>query len=81
MQNLGTQFARIAKKAGLEKISRPFDNMRASRATEVYAEFGAKNEEAWIGHSKKIAMQHYLMVRKGDYAKAAKLELTENTYQ
>ncbi len=80
-QNLGTQFARIAKAAGLKKIPRPFDNMRASRATEVYAEFGPKNEEAWIGHSKKIALQHYLMVRQGDYAKAAKLELTDISYQ
>ena len=81
MQNLGTQFARISKSAGLEKIPRPFDNMRASRATEVNAEFGTKNEEAWLGHSKKIALKHYLMVRDGDYAKAAGLKLTENSYQ
>jgi integrase len=80
-QNLRTQFARIVKVAGVEKIPRPFDNMRASRATEIYAEFGEKIEEAWIGHSNKIALEHYLMVRKGDYAKAAKLELTEDTFQ
>lgn len=80
-QNIITQFDRIAESAGIEKIPRPYDNMRASRATEVYAEFGAKNEEAWLGHSKKIAMKHYLMVRQGDYAKAANLELTSDTYR
>ncbi|MCL2347790.1 MAG: hypothetical protein FWC50_05950, partial [Planctomycetaceae bacterium] len=59
---------------------RPFDNMRASRATEVYAEYGERLETAWFGHSKKIALNNYIMVRNGDYARAAKLELTENTY-
>ena len=43
--------------------------------------FVLKNEVAWLGHCKKIALDHYFMVRKGDYAKVAKLELTENTYQ
>ena len=79
--NLGTQFARISKLAGLDKIPRPFDNMRASRATEINAEFDDSIEEAWLGHSKKIARQHYLMVRQGDYARAAKLELTQHTFQ
>ena len=79
--NLGTQFARIAKAAGLgEAIPAPFNNMRGSRATEIYAVFGEKIEEAWLGHCKKIALKHYLMVRKGDYARAANLELTEETY-
>jgi len=71
----------ITKKAGLKKIPRLFDNMRASRATEVYAEFGEKLEAAWFGHSKKVALKNYVMVRNGDYARAAKLELTEHTFQ
>ena len=76
--NLGTQFARIAKVAGLgEAIPAPFNNMRGSRATEIYAAFGERIEQAWLGHCKKIALQHYLMVRKGDYTRAANLELTE----
>ncbi|MGL6196549.1 MAG: hypothetical protein ACRC2T_17180 [Thermoguttaceae bacterium] len=69
--NLGTQFARISLMAGLGKIQRPFDNMRASRSTEVYADFGAFLESQWIGHSSKIAMAHYLQVRESDYARAA----------
>ena len=69
--NLGTQFARIAKKAGIGRIARPFDNMRASRSTEIYAEYGAKKESLWIGHSVKVAFENYLMVTDDDFAVAA----------
>ena len=34
-QNWGTLCARIAKEAGLEPVPRPFDNLRASRSTEI----------------------------------------------
>lgn len=61
--NLGTMFARIAKRAGLDVIPRPFDNMRASRATEIYCEYGAYYESLWIGHHPSIAKDHYIMVR------------------
>jgi integrase len=50
-------------------IPRPFDNMRASRSTEIFSQFGEYLESIWIGHSKKIACKHYLMVRDEDYAK------------
>ena len=69
--NLGTQFARIAKKAGIGTIPRPFDNMRATRSTEIYAEYGAKKESLWIGHSVKVAFENYLMVTDDDFAVAA----------
>jgi integrase len=65
------QFCRITEKAGLDKIPRPFDNMRASRATEVCNEYGAKAESVWLGHSEKTAMKYYLMVTDDDYAIAA----------
>ena len=68
--NLGTQFARIVKLAGIEPIPRPFDNMRASRATEIYAEYGAFYESKWIGHSTKVARDHYLEVREEDFERA-----------
>lgn len=69
--NLGTQFDRIGKRAGLEKFPRPFDNMRASRSTEIDEQFGAYRESLWIGHSIKIARKHYIQIRERDYAKAA----------
>lgn len=69
--NLGTQFARIVKAAGIEPIKRPFDNLRASRSTEVYADYGAFLESKWIGHSTKIAHDHYLQVRDEDFERAS----------
>jgi len=69
--NLVEPFTTIATRAGIGKIVRPFDNMRASRSTEVHREYGAKAESVWIGHSEKIAMECYLMVMDEDYAAAA----------
>ena len=46
--NLHPAFQAIAKRAGLGKIIRPFDNMRMSRSNEVDREFGsidAKSEQ------------------------------------
>jgi len=68
--NLGTQFARIVKMAGIQPIPRPFDNMRASRSSEIYAEYGAFYESKWIGHSRKVAENHYLQVREEDFERA-----------
>ena len=69
--NIGTQFARIARKAGVQKIPRPFDNMRATRATEIYCEHGAYLESQWVGHTAKTAHEHYIQVRDVDFNRAA----------
>jgi hypothetical protein len=68
--NLQQPFSRIVKKVGLEPIPKPFDNMRASRSTEIYNEFGAFLESKWIGHSSKIAKEVYLQVRDSDFERA-----------
>jgi integrase len=68
--NLVTPFTKISERAGIGKIVRPFDNMRASRSTEVHREYGAKAESVWIGHSEEIAKECYLMVTEDDYAAA-----------
>ena len=75
--NLLNQFTKIVKRAGIGKIVRPFDNMRASRATEVAREYGAQAESVWLGHSKEIARECYLMVAEEDYTKAAGEKITE----
>jgi integrase len=72
--NLGTQFGRIVKLAGIQPILRPFDNMRASRSIEVYAEHGDKAEEQWIGHSSEIAKKHYRRVHEGNFSRAVSKE-------
>ena len=69
--NLGTQFARIVKMAGLEPIKRPYDNMRMSRSNEIYSKWGAFKESQWIGHSSRVRADHYLMMTDEDFADAA----------
>lgn len=68
--SFGTQFGRIAKAAGLGKIPRPFDNMRASRSNEIYAAHGPFYESKWIGHSQKVAFDCYLQIRPEDIQRA-----------
>ncbi len=45
--------------------------MRASRATELAAEFPSHVAAAWCGHTETIADHHDLMVRDEDFARAA----------
>ena len=68
--NLVQPFTRIAERAGISKIVRPFDNMRASRSTEIHREYGEVAESKWLGHSKEMAKECYLMVTDDDYAAA-----------
>ena len=62
--------AKIARRTGIEEFPRPFDNMRASRSTEIYDIHGAHLESKWIGHSKKTAADCYLQVREVDFERA-----------
>jgi integrase len=68
--NLRTQFERLLTRAGLVAWPRLWHNMRASRATELAAEFPSFVAAAWCGHTETIANQHYRMVRDEDFARA-----------
>lgn len=69
--NLRTQLERIIRRAGLESWPKLFQNLRASRATELASEFPAHVAAAWLGHSILVANKHYWQVTDADYAKAA----------
>lgn len=69
-QNLRTQFGRICRKAGVPMPSKPFINLRASRATELVEEFPSHVCAAWLGHSEKIADAHYRQVNEQHFARA-----------
>lgn len=60
-QNLRTTFEKIIKRAGLVPWPRLFQNLRASRETELMAKYPAKDVSSWIGNSVPIAMKHYAM--------------------
>lgn len=69
--NLRTQLLRIIKKAGLEPWPKLFQNLRASRETELAEQFPIHVVCKWIGHAAKIAEKHYLQVRDEYFEMAA----------
>src|SRR5690606_8303678 len=68
--NLRTHFKRIIERAGLTPWPKLFQNLRASRETELLASFPIHVVTAWLGNSPKVALEHYAIVRDDDYAKA-----------
>ena len=67
------KFQTIVRRAGLETIIRPFDNMRMSRSNEVCERFGPAKENLWIGHSEAVRRKHY----KGELSDEAFAEAAE----
>jgi len=68
--NLRTQLERIIGKAGLAPWPKLFQNLRASRATELASEHPAHVAAAWLGHSTIVANKHYWQVTDDDFTKA-----------
>lgn len=68
--NLRTQLCRILKRAGVAPWPKLFQNLRATRATELAREFPAHVAAAWMGHSREIADKHYWRVTDDDFAAA-----------
>ena len=60
--NLRTHLLRIIKRAGLKPWPKPFQNLRASRETELAERFPMHVVCSWIGNSERIAAKHYLQV-------------------
>jgi integrase len=70
-QNLRTQLQRILKRAGLKPWPRLFQNLRASRETELASEYPLHVATAWIGNTARIAERHYLQIPDTYYERAA----------
>lgn len=60
----------ILKRAGLTPWPKLFQNLRASRQTELVREFPVHVVCAWLGNSPAVALRHYLQVREEDFQKA-----------
>lgn len=69
-QNLRTTLGKILKRAGLEPWGKPFQNMRASRETELVERFPLHVAAYWIGNSMATAHRHYLQVTGQHFADA-----------
>ena len=59
--NLRQQFERIIEDAGLTPWPRLFQNLRASRETELMREYDLATVCKWIGNSPAVAAKHYAM--------------------
>lgn len=59
-------------RAGLEPWNRLIQNLRSSRAIEIYQDFGVIAESEWVGHSEKTAVDHYLHLLENDFDKATR---------
>ncbi len=70
--NLRTQLERIIAKAGLEPWPKLFQNLRATRETELAKSFPMHVVCDWIGNSKMVAAKHYLQTTEDDFEAAAK---------
>jgi integrase len=68
--NLSVELSRIALRAGLSDLPKPFVNLRGSCETELTAKFPAHVTAAWLGHTPKIAEAHYLMVTPEHFERA-----------
>ena len=68
--NLRTTLERICNRAGVKLWERAFQNMRASRETELTQEHPLHVVVTWLGNSAPIAARHYLQVTDADFDRA-----------
>ena len=68
--NLRTQLVRYIEAAGLTAWVKPWQNMRASRATELADKFPSHVCAKWLGHSETIADAHYRTVTDEHFRRA-----------
>jgi len=78
--NLRTQLERIIARAGLKPWPKLFQNLRATRATELAAEYPAHVAADCLGHSTMVAQKHYWRTTDADFDKATS-ELPEALHE
>jgi hypothetical protein len=59
--NVNPQLGRIIKAAGLKVWPKRWQNLRATRATELGRIFPSHVVTGWCGHTERIAAEHYWM--------------------
>ena len=70
-RNLGKPFGAIVEAAGFEMWPKPFQNIRVTRENELEDKgFKPHLIRLWIGHSQKVAENHYLTECDKDYEAA-----------
>jgi integrase len=70
-KNLRTGLLRIIRRAGLVPWPKPFQNLRATRETELAETWPMHVVCAWIGNSPAVAKANYLQVTEDHFCRAA----------
>ena len=78
--SLRTQLTKIVTRAGLKPWPKLFQNLRASRETELAERWPMHVVCAWIGNSHAVAAKHYLQVTDEHFERAA-TEAVQNPVQ
>jgi integrase len=68
--NLRTQLMRIIRRAGLVPWPRLFQNLRASRETELAERFPLRVVTDWLGNTPNVAHDHYLSTTEEHFRRA-----------
>src|SRR5262249_12126595 len=71
-RNLRTRFLKIIRRAGQPSWHKPFQNLRASRETELAERFPMHVVCAWLGNSQLVAQKHHLQVTEEHFQSGAK---------
>jgi len=61
----------VLSRAGVTPWPKLFVNLRASAATDIFAEYPAHVAAGWLGHSPQIALKHYLQTPETYFDRAA----------
>lgn len=72
--NLRTQFERYILRAGVEPWPKLWQNLRATRATELAEQYPSHVATAWMGHTQAIAEAHYWQTRESYFDAAVNPE-------
>jgi integrase len=72
--NPHTQFLRLIERAGLKPWPKVWQNLRATRETELLKDFPIHVVCGWIGNTERIARRHYLQTTEEDFDKAVGLQ-------
>jgi len=70
-KNLRTPLLRVLEKADIPVWTKLYQNLRASRETELMRQEPAHLVHAWVGNSEGVAEDHYLMATDEDFERAA----------
>ena len=70
--NLRTQFEKIIKRSGVKPWPRLWVNLRSSRATELLDDHPPHVVNKWLGHSERVANEHYRQTTQEHFDRAVK---------